>query len=180
MPYVMKSLLGEDEALIDLGSHWDTNFFRGRPFGPGFPVPVRFEIDVDSEGRRMPTLFTTPAFVTRKAFYELLAGAGADNLESYPALIRDPESGETFEDYCLVNIVGQIACADLGAKPGVELGPGIRVIDEPVLRKQALRDAMIFRLAEDPIQIIVSDALAARIRAAGLQDVYLEALELTG
>jgi hypothetical protein len=79
----------------------------------------------------------------------------------------------------VLNIVGRIACADLAAGPGVELGPGIRVIDEPVLRKQALRDAMIFRLAEDPIQIIVSDALAGRIRAAGYQDIYLEELAVT-
>ncbi len=180
MPYVMKSLLSGDEALIDLRSHWDTNFFRGAAFDPQFPVPVRFRIDIDSEGRRMPTLFTTPALVARGAFHDLLVSAGVDNVESYPAVIDNPESGEVHEDYRVLNIVGLLACADLGAQPGVELGPGIRVIDEPVLRKQALRDALIFRLAEDPVQIIVSDGLAKRIRAAGYTDVFLEKLAVSG
>jgi hypothetical protein len=179
VPYVMKSQLVGDEALIDLRSHWDRNFFRAKPFGPAFPVPVLFKIDTDSEGRRMPTLFTTPALVARRAFYDLLVAAGVDNVESYPAHIANPESDETFEDYRLLNIVGRVACADLAASNAAELGPGIRVIDEPVLRKQALQDALIFRLAEDPVQIVVSDALAARIRAAGYDDVYLEKLAVS-
>jgi hypothetical protein len=176
----MKSQLNGDEALIDLASHWETNFFAGRAFREDFPVPVRFKIDVDGDGRRMPSIFTTPAFVGRDSFHRLLVAAGVDNVDSYPAVILDPQSGKTVDDYLVLNILGLVACADLAAKPGFELGPGMRVIDSPVLRKQAVRDALIFRLAEDPIQIILSDALAARIRAAGIGDIYLEQLALTG
>jgi len=176
VPHLMKRRLTGDGALLDLRSHWDTNFIGGRPFAPDFPTPVQFAIDTDSEGRRMPTLFTTPALLAVKPFADLLAAAGVDNVDVYPATILNPETGETIDDYVVLNIVGAIACADLEASSGVELAPGIRVLDEPVLRQSVVREARIFRLAEDPVQIVVADALADRIRAAGFDDVYLEPL----
>jgi hypothetical protein len=179
MPYVIGTQFNGDVALLDLRSHWDTDFFSGHPLPPTFTPPVQLTVDLDSPGRTMATLYTVPAFVARKAFVQLLAEAGADNVDSYPVVIRNEETGETFDDYLLLNIIGLIACADLGANPGEMLGPDIRVLDAPVLKGAALGDVRIFRLAEDPLQIIVADGVAERIRAAGFTDVYLEQLQVT-
>jgi hypothetical protein len=179
MPCVMKRLLSGGGALIDLASHWDWNFFSGQIFGSHFAKPVLFDIDVDAEGRRMPTIFTTPAFVARKAFADLLSAENIDNVDVYAAEIRNAESRQTSDDYVLLNIIGLVECADLIANAGEELGPGIRILDEPVLQKQRIPDARIFRLAEDPIQIVVADDLANRILAAGFDDIYFEPLRIT-
>lgn len=173
MFYILNQRTSDELAFLSQNSHWDTNFFGGEAFPADFAIPVQFEIDLDSDGRRMPTLFTTPALIVRREFHELLVGAGVDNLDAYPALIQNTESGEQIQDYVVLNILGNISAADLGANPGFELGPGIRVLDEPVLRREAVRDALMFRLAEDPIQIVVAEKIAQKIRAAGLADVHL-------
>jgi hypothetical protein len=174
----MKRMVAEDGALIDQASHWDTNFISGRKFPADFPVPVTFDLDVDSEGRRMPTLFTVPAFVARRTFADVLKTAGVDNIDIYPAVISNSETGERIGDYVLINIVGTAACADLGASQTIELGEDLRMIDRPVLRQESLPDAHMFRLAEDPLQIIVSDAVVERVRGLGLQDVHFEPVEI--
>lgn len=177
MPWLLKRLFRGDGALVDLQSHWDTKFFSGHRLANPLGVPVELDIDLDSDGRRMPTFFTTPAFIARRAFFEWLRAAGVDNIEACPAIIRNRESGESFEDYLVLNILGRVSCADLGANPGVELGPGIRVLDEPVIVRSAMRDFLMFLLAEDPLQIILADSLAEQLRASGIDDIYLEPLD---
>jgi hypothetical protein len=179
VPHVLKQLFRGDEALFDQRSHWDVDFFSGTKLPQDFRPPVQFSLDLDSEGRHMPTFFTTPAFVARKSFYELLAKSGVDNIDPVAATIINDETGELVEDYYLLNILGRYSCADLQANPGIELGPGIRVLDEPILSRAAKNDALIFRLAEDPIQIIVADKIALVIRAANLEDVYLSPVSVT-
>lgn len=179
MPYVLSPQISDDTALFDLASHWDVGFIGGRPLPEGFTPPVKFNLDVDLSGRMLPTFFTTPAFAARKSFAELLKKCGIDNIEVCPAVIHNPESGETIDDYVVINIVGLVACADLQANPGADLGPDLRMIDSPVLRKSALGNALMFRLAEDSLQIVIADSVAERIRAAGIEDAHLEKLEIS-
>jgi hypothetical protein len=175
----MKRLVAEDGALIDQTSHWDTNFISGRKFPPEFETPVTFDLDIDSEGRRLPTLFTVPVFVARRNFADTLRSAGVDNIDTYPAVITDPETGRQLTEYEVINILGTVACTDLGASATIELGEGLRMIDRPVLRGDAVPEAHIFRLAEDTLQIIVDDAVRDRVLAVGFEDVYFEPLEIT-
>lgn len=176
VPFVLRHRLLEDSALLTQESHWDTNFLSGWKLEGEFTPPLKLAVDLDLEGRTLPTLFTSPALVVRRWFAELLQEAGARELEVYAAEIHNEETGEVSHDYVVANIYRRVAAADLEASPGFELGPGIRVVDEPVLRKGAAEQIPIFRLVEDPLQIIVSDQVAARIRAAGLSDVELVAV----
>lgn len=178
MPYVMSRLVEEDGALIDQTSHWDTNFFSGQRFGPAFQVPVTFDLDTDVDGRRMPTLFSVPALVARREFCDVLMESGIDNVETYPARIRDPASGASDDSYVVLNIVGMAASADLKASEYAEIGPGLRMMDHVVLDPRRVPDARIFRLAEDPLQVIVVDEVYERVRAAGFDDVYFERLSI--
>lgn len=174
MYYLMSRLVAEDSALIESKSHTDTNFFSGSKLAPDFKPPVLFDLDLDVEGRRMPTFFDVPAFVARKSFYELLLSTGIDNIDTYPAVIRDAVSGAPIHGYLVVNIIGLVACVDLSSSETSELGDGLRLINKAVLRKERLPNAHIFRLVEDPLQIVVSEVVANAIREHGLGDVYLE------
>lgn len=179
MCYLMTRQIPPDGALVDLGSHSLVNFASGVKLDPGFKEPVEFEVDLDLEGRRMPTFFTVPAFLAKRAFYEHLQAGGADNVDAYRALIQNGETGERWEDYVVLNIVGLVSCADMAASEYAELGPGINVIDEIVVDPARVTGLQIWRLAEDPLQILISERLYEHLRAAGYDDVYFEKLRTT-
>lgn len=162
--------------MIDLRSHWDYDLNSGRPVGPGFHGPVSFEIDLDSPGRDMPTIFTTPGFVARKRFVADLKGSGVDSVDVYPVVIADRETGQVYTDYEFVNIVGLVSCADMAQSECMALGPGINVIDKLVLDAQRTADLLMFRLAEDPLQIVVAQRVVDYLLARGYTDLYLEHL----
>lgn len=176
MPFTVTRLVAEDGALIDQVSHHDVRLNAGRKFKPGFAVPVEFEIDLDTEGRRMPTMFLVPAFVARKPFYESIVAGGVDNVDAYPALITNEETGERFDDYLLLNVVGKVACAHLEASSYEEIGPGMRMINRLVLDKTKLPDLHMFMLAEDINKIVISDRLHDHLQRAGFDDLYFEEL----
>src|SRR6266705_1290831 len=139
MPYSLyRDLTAGGGALIKQVSHWDDNLFSGAQLAPGFEVPVVFKIDVHTEGRRMPTLFMVPAFVARKAFYDVLLAAGVDNVDAYPAVIRNTETGEELTDYVFLNVVGRVSCEDMSASEHRKIGPRINLIDRIVIERAKL------------------------------------------
>lgn len=175
MPYILRRLVADDGALIEQASHYDVDFLGGQPFdGSHEPPPVRFDLDTDIEGRRMPTLFHVPALVARRELYDVLLAAGVDNVEAVPAVVTDPETGAEWHDYLLLNVVGRVAAADLGASEAAELGEGMHVIDRLVLDPARAPDALVFRLDEDPVLVIVADTVHDRLLAAGFPDLHFE------
>src|SRR5215471_129455 len=162
MPYLLQRQLLGDGALLDQTSHWDISFNAGEPLPADLALPITFSIDTDSEGRVMPTLFAVPTLIARESFVELLRSVGVSNFDAYPARITNPESSELISDYRVVNILGLVAAANLARSESFELGPGLRVIDRIVLKGTRMPEQM-FRLAEDPMQIIVSDRVAQAI-----------------
>ena len=175
MPYsIYRDLTAGGGALIDQISHWDDNLFSGSKLPPDFETPVAFEIDLDTEGRRMPTLFMTPAFVTRRAFHDALLAAGVNNVDAYPAVIQNTETGEEFTDYLFLNVVGRVRCADMAASEYKAIGPGINLIDRVVVEESKLPSVHIFRLDEDPLKVVISDRLYERLGDAGFDDIYYQ------
>jgi hypothetical protein len=61
----------------------------------------------------------------------------------------------------------------------MELGPGINVIDRVVLDAQRTPEVLMFRLAEDPVQIVVAQRVVDHLLARGYTDLYLEPLDMT-
>lgn len=166
-----------DGAFINLVSHWDVPLISGRPISQTIVEPFEFELDLDNDGQRLPTFFTTPAFVATETFCRHLREAGVDNLQEYRATIANPETGETFDHYRVLNIVGLVACADAAASDVSKLGPDLHFYNEIIVSAAAVpRDIQIFRLAEDPTKIIVDDRLLAFLRTKGYTDIYAEPL----
>ena len=174
MPYVVYRSLTEDSVLLNQVSHLDQDLGLGRKLPPTFTVPVEFEVDLTSEGRRMSSLFVIPAFLVHKKVYEALLTAGIDNVDPYPAVIRSEDTGQQWDDYLFLNVVGLIACADLPNSDYAELGPGINVIDRVAIRADQVPSADIFRLVEDHLTIVVSDRVHDQLIAAGFNDIHFE------
>ena len=174
----MTRMIAEDGAMIDLKSHWDLSFISGRRFPKDIGGPVLFDLDLDIEGRRMPTFFTTPALVAKKSFYSDLVDAGVDNIDVYPCVITLPETGEKNSEYQVLNIVGLCSCANMDASEYSTLGPSIHIIDELVIDRQRLPDALMFRLAEDSGKIIISDPLYRFLSRRSYGDIFFEKIRV--
>jgi hypothetical protein len=93
-----------------------------------------------------------------------LREAGADNLEAYKAVLRDPQNRREWPGYCAVNVIGLVAAVDLersgltgSAEERGDLDPGALVLDE-----EATEPFRLFRLAESPDLVIVDE----RVREA--------------
>ncbi|HUK20256.1 MAG TPA: DUF1629 domain-containing protein [Gemmatimonadales bacterium] len=175
MPYSLyRDLTAGGGALIDQTSHWDVNLFSGAKLPPDFEVPLTFEIDLDTEGRRMPTLFMVPALVARKPFFDALLRAGVDNVDAYATVISNTQTGERFTDYLFLNVVGRVAAADLAASAHRPLGGGMQLIDQITIPRDRLPQSHIFRLAEDELKVVISDSLYEKLAGAGFDDVYFQ------
>jgi len=174
VPYVVYRGLVEESALLNQVSHLDQDLELGRKLPPDFPVPVEFEIDLTSSGRRMSSLFVMPSLLVQKRLHQTLLAAGVDNVDPYAAVIRNEETGEQWDDYVFLNIVGLVACAELAQSDYAELGPDINVIDKVAIKAERLPNLHMFRLAEDRLKIVVSDHLQRQLIAAGFSDIHFE------
>jgi hypothetical protein len=119
-----------------------------------------------------------PAFLAERKVYDTLVAAGVDNVDAYPAVIQNTDTGEQFDDYFFLNVIGVVACADLANSDYAELGGGSRIIDGVAIKADRLPSAHLFRLAEDQLKIVVSDQVQSRLLAAGFTDIHFEPVKL--
>jgi hypothetical protein len=165
-------------AVIQQASHSRIRLNLGRKLPAGTTGPIKFALDPEIEGGGvMPTLFDVPTLVARQSFVKLLQANGVDNLELMEASIENRVTGEVITDYLYVNVIGLVAAASVEHSETRELGENVRLIDNPVLVGPSVAAPFrLFRLAEDPLRIIIDDRLAETIRAARFDDIYLKEL----
>ena len=58
-------------------------------------------------------MFNVGVLVFENMMLAAIRNAGVDNLEYFPAILFDSNTGKKYENYSVINIVGLIACADL-------------------------------------------------------------------
>lgn len=102
--------------------------------------------------------------IMSKRFLELLKGAGVDNLQTFPVIIKSDEDGTTWDDYFGVNILGMISCADLSRSTYDEIMPGHYIFDELAIHAEKAHDALLFRLQEHSPTIIMHRSVGRYIK----------------
>jgi len=94
-----------------------------------------------------------------KRFVELLVGAGVDNLQLFPAIVKSKVDETIWEDYFAVNVLGLIACADLSKSTYNEIIPGSYRFRELSIDVEKINDALLFRLQEDSPTLIMHSSV---------------------
>jgi hypothetical protein len=173
MPYLLYRRLTENSALLQQESHFDFDLESGKDLPTGCPEPVEFTIDTTSMGREMSLLFVMPAFLVKRDLFKFLTQAGVKNIFAYAAVIRNEETGERWDDYVFVNVIGLNACADLANSDYSEIGNS-KVIDQLAIKAGQVPSVDIFRLLEDPLSIVVSDRIYHRLTSSGFTDIHFE------
>lgn len=106
------------------------------------------------------------------ALVEALQGAGVDNLQVFPAVLTDNDTGTVREDYRVVNIVGKVAAADMRQSHAISLGGG-QVFTHLTVDPARARDLLMFRLGESLIDVIVHEKVAKAVAAGQFRAVEL-------
>ena len=101
--------------------------------------------------------------IISKRFLEILQGAGVDNLQTFPVIIKSTEDGTIWEDYFGLNILGLISCADLPKSTYTEIMPGHYRFRKLAIDAERAKGALMFRLAEHIPTIIMEGSVGRYI-----------------
>jgi len=182
MYYLMDWRITEDDnqpglAEIDVVPVTEVPWTMGMYWDEPVKQPISLVIDADS-GEQMPDAFLLgiPLFSTR--LLDLLTSLGVDNIQTYDAIITDPRTNISFDNYKAVNIVGLVSCANLEESEYIEgSGAPLMYFDRLVLNKDIPTDLHMFRLAESAGTILISAAIAKKIISNKLTGMRLLPLE---
>ncbi|HEY4366068.1 MAG TPA: DUF1629 domain-containing protein [Steroidobacteraceae bacterium] len=184
MYYVLRCLppLNEKgEALMeihncfDVGSIWDWQDGQALTAEErNFPVPIEIEFQPFRGYSGAPVELRDvciPLMSVRLA--EAVAAAGVDNVDFFPAVLRNTVSGQTY-DYRAYKIIGMIAAADLqksewssyDGKPVADVSFESLVLDE-----NRPRGLPMFRLAEKASAVVVHERVKQVIEARGIDTI---------
>lgn len=174
--FQMAALNTADSTGLYLISHRRAILKAGQPLEAGFEPPVIVKLDEEQPDGRMPTFYESPAFIGTKAFHHDLLLAGVSNIETAPVVIRNVATGAENHDYVLMNIVGRVACADMALSQHRSLGPGMTILDEPVLKPGLFVGLNLFVADEDTDVMIISEQVHRHLVARGYKDIVFREL----
>jgi hypothetical protein len=128
-------------------------FSQGRLIGSDIQGPVKFPVDCTAANP--PTDFAGAIIpVMSNRLIKALQDIGVDNLQCFPAVLINEDTGDKWSEYQAVNIIGLIACADFSKSYFGEIGGGLYDFDQLVVDPTKIMGQIFFRLEEDPTTII--------------------------
>ncbi len=134
---------------------------------PAEPIVVRW--DPDTQGFKK-SYYDATIPLMRRELIEALQAAGVDNLECFDARIDTPATGEQDTGYMAVNVIGAVAAADLAQSKFSDYSGRRRIdmdFDSLVLKPQAPRGALLFRLAECTSGLVVHARVKEHLESLG-------------
>lgn len=149
----------------------ECSFMLGRPLDETKLPQLVFEHDFP-RSESIPHYLTGGTALVSRQFVDLLNRIGVCNYQSFPALLVNPETGEEREDYFLFNVLGLVAFEDMHSAGNNDFRPGVPEGDD--LSRPTFNDfgtsgkesrfSDMFRLAESPPTLIVSDRIVSGLK----------------
>ena len=168
-------------AIDSASDHIDPlDWIKGNVMAPPTSDDQPLQLDLSLESGRFKSAIID-GFLTLYHYRlcEVLSEFGVDNIQVFPVILRDQETGETFENYRLVNIVGLLDCVDMD-KSDIKYWPSGRGFDfeSMVIDDKKVQGFPIFRLKDDPTKVIINEDLKQYIESkkmtAGVKIIQTE------
>ena len=143
------------------------SFPKGVMIQADLPDPLVFETDNDSA--HPPDDFPGSVIhVLSDRFVEALRAAGVDNMQTFPAQLQNPASGDVWPSGLqAVNFVGVVDCVDLEKSDYDEVGVGVLAFRDVAISESRAGGLSCFRLMQSPDRVV----LAERVVDAVLEQV---------
>ncbi len=162
------------EAVItsypDLASPMD-NWMGGVQWTTPVPEPLVFQIAEEDKGAMRP-MFSTHFLLMSAPLVAALQQLGVDNMDVYTAVIRELDTGRTYDGFKAVNILGLVSAVDMAASEVVDLGGddndlNLYFFDRIALDETKCRGLLLFRLAEKMSAIVVDATVKETLERLG-------------
>ncbi len=175
MYFVMSGEGPTPAATIEDGPELDsTPWFSGALVDDEITAPLEYRLDPDYPGAMKPLYDEEGAPLIRLDLLDVLITAGVDNLQLFPAVIRDPSTGKNHENYKAFNVVGVVAAADMGQSDLMGTSDSTLVdvdFDRLVLDESKPQGLLLFRLAEAVNAIVVHASVRQKIEESGIDGI---------
>ena len=179
MFYFLRQDILHDTDTVELIGHSDTTadlpWFDGVRFDRNMPLQV-LQID-SSYGSRLPDIFDTSIPVMSTRLLTTLLRNGVSNIENYPIELKNQETGESYDNYHAVNVVGLVDAINPAASPHRSRFGRPHYTGPIFLNKSSEILQPLFRLASGPALIVVAKALASAIEREDFVAVLLQPLD---
>lgn len=169
MYYMLECYGSPFEDATDLGEVPELpqveSWMAGRMITDPIPEPVRIPLDAENPGALLE-MFKSDVLVMTDRLVAALEEAGVDNLQTYAAELVDPATNRVIGGYRLVNLVGVVSCAEIGAR--AEGGALARLdFDGAPIDARRARGFLMFRLAESLSAVVVRQEVRDHLLAKG-------------
>ncbi len=142
----------------------DINFISGKVITEEIQTPLIFTTNA-KRGDTMLDFFKGSVTLMSKRFLKILQGAGVDNLQVFPAIVKSEEDGTIWTDYFAINILSMISCADLSKSTYDEIMPGHYIFEELAIFPEKTNGELLFRLQEHSPTIIMHRNIGVHIKS---------------
>ena len=170
------------EALMEIHNCFMTgnarNWGNGKSFKSNVSFPVPIEIDFEPfRGFKGPPVEIVDLCIPimSKRLKETLERSGVDNIDYFPAILTNTESGEKF-DYFAFKVVGLVAATDLSNSEFTSFD-GDMVVDTSfetlVIDEYKTHDFKLFRLAENISALVVNEEIKNFIENESINSLEL-------
>jgi hypothetical protein len=129
------------------------------------PQPLIYTLDPDYPGKPKP-MYVGTVPVMRDDLVEALNEAGVDNVQFFPAVLRNEKRKKDYANYQAFNVVGVISCADMTQSKRLTETDSEMIdvdFDQLVIDESKIGGALLFRLAEDVSAIVVHEKIKQHI-----------------
>lgn len=123
------------------------------------PLPEGLTLDMSLEsGDYFGSIIESFLTLFHRSLREALAELNVDNIQYFPVVLRNQETGRTASAYSVANIIGLLDCMDKGASKIAMWSSGMGFdIESLVIDADKTHGAKIFRIADKPTLIIVNE-----------------------
>lgn len=176
MFYFLRQNLFEIQGNIEIVGHTETTSQFMWTAGIKFDKPVRKEtlmLDPDY-GTNFPDFFDTTIPVMSESLIEGLRGIEIDNFDVYPMTLKRTDTGEEFNNYSAVNLIGCVDAVDLeNSEYRLRFG-------NPYFTGKITIDPLknlgynAFRLLNGPGFVVVNQRTAEKLESRGFRAVLLQ------
>lgn len=128
-------------------------------------LPYPFKIRVNPRHNLAMNDFYPCRNLMSKRLVATLQSAGVKNLQIFPAEIKHNLTVEIIHNFVVVNVLAMVSCADLSKSDATALADANKT-----------GGALMFRLAESRIDVIVAEQVAKQIKKVNFHNLVLEPL----
>ena len=127
-----------------------------------------------SYGKRMADFFDTTIPLMSDRLLKALRRLGVRNIDSYPMTLKRPDTGEEWDNYWAVNVIGCIDAVNLEKSQYRTDSFGEPDFTKIVLNEKVVGEVDLFRLVKGPGLMVVNQKIKEALSPAGFMALMFQ------